>query len=207
ALAGLDRIGLTASRNFAFSANYRDASGFAVFRNINAKRARLADGKRQIRRVYFVDFALAQFADAEIYRAFLNAHLNRIVVKIEKRESGHGGHMNSGLTSLKFGLCILVGPKLVADGHGSVALSAAPVALSTGLKRDWAICITDASHARRRIAFVGFGSLCTEAKKTEQRKQQPKAAYPAGFGLHTISPVLRPAISSLFIRCEFLFRG
>src|SRR5262249_28984148 len=142
-------------------------------------------------------FALAQLADAEINRTFRNAHLDRTVVKIEKRKSGHAGHVNCGLTSLKFGPCIFFSPDLVADSYGDVALGTSPVALSIWLKRNRTICVADASHARWRVAFISLGGLNAEAKKTEQRKQQTKAAYPAGFRLHDISPILRPVLVHL----------
>src|SRR5262249_7972014 len=93
-LAGLDRIGLAAGRNFALTANYADASGFTVFRNVNAKRTGLADGKCQIWGVYFVDFTFAEFANMEIERTFCDAHLNRIVIEVEKRKSGHASYVN-----------------------------------------------------------------------------------------------------------------
>ncbi len=61
-------IGFAAGGHFAFAANYRHASGVAVFIYVNAKCSGLFHGESQIRGVHFVEIAFTQLGDAEIDR-------------------------------------------------------------------------------------------------------------------------------------------
>ena len=153
---------MAARGNVARTTNYGNAGGLAVFRNVNAKRACFLHGECHVRRVDFINFAFAQFTHAEIDRAFRNAHLNRVVVKIQERERGHARHMNGGLAGLQLGFRILVGPKLVADRHRAIALGRAPVTLPTGLEGYRAICVADTPNARRGVTLVRSDRLRTK---------------------------------------------
>ena len=158
---------MAAGGNVARTANCSNARGLAIFGNVNAKRACFLHGECHVRRVDFVNFAFAQFAHAEINRALRNAHLNRVVVKIQERERGHARHVNGCLASLQFGACIFISPKLVADGHRAIALGRTPVALPTGLEGYRAVCVADPRYARRGIALVRSNGLRGKEEKTE----------------------------------------
>src|SRR5262249_9338987 len=84
AFAWPDRVRLAAGGNLAGAADRGNASGFAVFGNVNAKCTGLANSEREIWRVDFVDFAFAQLADSEIDRALGDAHLDGVVVEIQE---------------------------------------------------------------------------------------------------------------------------
>ena len=133
ALACVHQIGLSSSCDFALAANHGYGGVVSVFVHIHAESACFADGEREIRGVNFVGIALAQFADAEIYVAFGQPHLNHILIEIEEKESGHAAEVNGGLSSLKFSTRILVGPKLVTDGDRAVLGSGTPIACAAGL--------------------------------------------------------------------------
>ena len=150
---------MAAGGNVAGTANYGNARGLAVFRNVNAKRACFLHRECHVWRVDFINFAFAQFAHAEIDRALRNAHLNRVVVKIQERERGHARHMNGRLSGLHFGASVLIGPKLVADRHRGIGLGRAPVALPAGLEGNRAICVADTRNAGGRIALVRSNGL------------------------------------------------
>ena len=62
--------------------------------------------------------------------------------------------MNGNYTGLQFSARISVRPELVADGHGAIKSSAAPVAFATWLKRDGTIDITDSSNSGGWVACI-----------------------------------------------------
>ena len=133
-LTGVNRVRLAAGGDFALSANDGDARILAALIHINAERARLLHHESQIRRVQFVDIALAQLPHTKINAAFREAHLNDVAIQVQKRKSRHATQMNGSLSRLQLRSRIFVHPQLVADSHRAVLCRTAPVTLSAGLQ-------------------------------------------------------------------------
>ncbi len=163
--AGVNGVGLAAGGDLAFAANCDDRGGVAIFRDVHAKGAGLSDREREIRCVYFVDVAFAEFPDAEIDCAFRDANLHNVAVEIQEREGGHAAQVDRGGADLKFGARRLVGPKLVADGDGAILCGGSPLALTARLEGDGTVEKTDARDARWRIWSVGVWSGLTVGRR------------------------------------------
>src|SRR6266852_863938 len=86
ALTEVNFIGFAAGGHFALAANYRHASGVAVFIHVDAKCSGLLDSESQIRGVHFVEIAFTQLGDAEIDATLGKAHLRDALIEIEERE-------------------------------------------------------------------------------------------------------------------------
>ncbi len=87
-------IGLATGGHFAFAADHGHAGGVPVLIHVDAKGSGFFDRESQIRRIHFVDIALAQFADTEINAAFRKAHLRDALVQVQEGERGHAAKMD-----------------------------------------------------------------------------------------------------------------
>jgi hypothetical protein len=151
ALVGLNIVGFAAGSDLAFAANNRDAGGIAVFVHIDAESTGLRDGKSQIGRVHFIEIAFAYFLDAKINGTLGESHLRNVLVEIEEGKGGHAAEMDGNYTGLQFRAGIFVGPEFVADGHGTIKSSGAPIARTSRLHGNRAVHKADACDASGRI--------------------------------------------------------
>jgi hypothetical protein len=81
-IAGMYLIGLAARRDFAFSANHRDARAVAVLIHINAKRSGLLHSEREVRRVHLIQVAFPHFSHSKIDGALGDTRLQDVFVQV-----------------------------------------------------------------------------------------------------------------------------
>ncbi len=201
ALTGFEIVRLSAGGHLPLATDHCDAGGIAVLVYVYAECSRLFNGEGQIGRVDFIDVAFANFFYAEVDGAFREPHLSDVLVEVQECQGGHTTEMNGNYTGLQFSAGIFVRPELVADGHGAIKSSAAPVAFATWLKRDRAIDITDSSNSGGWVACVTLVTLVTltrahvwsrEREKTRKTKKQEKPWLSVNCGLqHGWSPYPR----------------
>jgi hypothetical protein len=74
----------SATGNLAFSVANSDGGGIAALINVDAIDARSCNRESQIRRIDFVGLVLVEMTHAHQNRAFRQANLRDVIVKIEK---------------------------------------------------------------------------------------------------------------------------
>ncbi len=113
---------------------------------------------------------------AHVQHAGGYAHLDRVVIYIEKREAGVAAETNSRGACLHLSACTLVRPQPVACGERAIDDGICPVILACGLQRNIALNETQPTRPIRWIGFVRRVRMSQrEGGKTEQepRKEAP----------------------------------
>jgi hypothetical protein len=119
-LTRVNWIGGARARHFTLAIAHVDDGGVTILIHADTIGAGAKNIECEIGRVDFEDLILIEAADANVDCAFGEADLNRAIVKIEKREAGLFAEANGVGIDSQFGAGALVGPELVAFGHGAI---------------------------------------------------------------------------------------
>ena len=101
-LACIDRIGRALAVDLAATAAHDDGRRIVHRVDIDPIAARLACGKREIRRRHFHRLLRSQLPHAHIQRALIELYLCDVVIEIEQREAGVFTHADYGASHLEF---------------------------------------------------------------------------------------------------------
>ena len=153
-LSAVQRIGLPVAGGLAFAFADGNDGVAAIFAGINAVVAGLSDRKCQVRGIDLEIIAVVEPAHGEADGARSKLNLYGVVIEIEKRESRIWGKANHSRSKLNFGAGILVGPKFVAGGHGTVGNGSDPVIFARGLEGNGALHVSQASDSGWRIVLI-----------------------------------------------------
>ncbi len=113
---------------------------------------------------------------AHVQHAGGYAHLDRVVIDIEKREAGIAAETDCSGACLHLCACALISPQPVAGGERAIDDGICPLILACGLQRHIALNETQPTRPIRWIGFVRRVRMSQgEGGKTEQepRKEAP----------------------------------
>src|SRR5215469_5639842 len=137
--------------------------------HVHAEGAGFANRESEIGSVNLIVLSLAKFTDTEIEFTFGETHLRNILIEVEERDRGHTAEMESGLAGFEFGARGVINPKLVANRHGPILRSGAPITTATWLDRDRTFNNADAGDTRRRIMTVIRRDIVVAGRRTRRR--------------------------------------
>jgi hypothetical protein len=123
-----------ASGNLPFPVANPDRCRIAAFINVDAIDARTRNRESQVRRIDLVRLVIVQMTHPHQNRAFAQAHLRDVVVKIQKRKASAVEQPNSRRIQLQFDSAILVRPQFVARSDRSIYSCIDPILCAGWLK-------------------------------------------------------------------------
>ena len=135
-VSSANRIGRTAASHFALSITDCDQCGVTIFVDVNAIGTGPQHIERQIRCVDFQRLILVEAPNANVQRAFSQAHLYDVVVQIQKRKTSLRAKPQCIRIDAYFDAAILVGPELVACGHRTINNGVDPFVGTCGFERN-----------------------------------------------------------------------
>jgi hypothetical protein len=115
---------------------------------------------RDVRRVDLDVFVVIEVAHGDAEHARGHAHLDGVIVDVEKGEAGVGVQAYVRRTDFDFGARAAVGPQLVAGGHRTVEDGGCPLLFTGRLQGDIALDITEPRRAFRRVLIGQVIVLC-----------------------------------------------
>jgi hypothetical protein len=154
-LASMYLIRLPTGRDFALSADHRDARPIAILVDVDTKRPRFLHSKRKVRRVDFIQVAFSHFAHSKVHCTFRDTRLQNVFVQVQERKRSHATQMHRRLARLQLRARILIRPELIANSHRAILRRSRPIFCPSRLERYTSIQVADPSYSRWRVAFFG----------------------------------------------------
>src|SRR5882762_616027 len=167
ALTCVDGKVLPIAGGFAFTLADTDHRVGAVFAGFDAIAAASENGKRLIGGVNLEDVVVVEVAHVDVHDAGGELELGGAVIQIQKREAGVGAEADYGGAQLEFGAGIVVGPELVAGGHGTVGNGLHPFGFASGLEGDGTLQVPEAGDAAGRILLLILIGLSDGAQREQ----------------------------------------